>query len=143
LTLFLVKVFLTWVVGGRRNRHYVKDLVQLQGDNISQGRDNAIKYLEDNPEVAKTSSRCVKLEMGAVSANSVAQSAAKEEMDVRQKNNCQLNLIGFWQSSVISRNWIGSACLRSFHVTQIAAGFLQSTANHNYIDYLHLDNTTA
>ena len=46
-----------------------------KGDNISQGRDNAIKYLEENPEVAQEVQQQVrhKLEMGAVvSANSVA-----------------------------------------------------------------------
>ena len=44
------------------------------GDNISQGRDNAIKYLEENPEMAREVQQQVrqKLEMGAVvSANSV------------------------------------------------------------------------
>jgi recombination protein RecA len=52
------------------------------GDNISQGRDNAIKYLEENPEVAKTVQQQVreKLEKGAVvSANSVAPTEAEEE----------------------------------------------------------------
>jgi recombination protein RecA len=45
------------------------------GENISQGRDNAIKYMEDKPEFAKEVEKLVreKLEMGAVvSANSVA-----------------------------------------------------------------------
>ncbi len=45
------------------------------GDNISQGRDNAIKYMEEKPEFAKEVEVLVrqKLEMGAiVSANSVA-----------------------------------------------------------------------
>lgn len=45
------------------------------GENISQGRDNAIKYIEEKPEVAKEIEHKVreKLEMGAVvSANSVA-----------------------------------------------------------------------
>ncbi len=45
------------------------------GENISQGRDNAIKYLEERPEIAETVQQQVrqKLEMGAiVSANSVA-----------------------------------------------------------------------
>jgi len=45
------------------------------GDNISQGRDNAIKYMEDKPDFAKELEVLVrqKLEMGAVvSANSVA-----------------------------------------------------------------------
>ena len=57
-----------------------------KGDNISQGRDNAIKYLEDNPEVAQEIQRLVreKLEMGAVvSANSVsAASDDDSEMDM-------------------------------------------------------------
>ena len=45
------------------------------GDNISQGRDNAIKYMEDKPDFAKELEVLVrqKLEMGAVvSANSVS-----------------------------------------------------------------------
>jgi recombination protein RecA len=45
------------------------------GENISQGRDNAIKYMEEKPEFAKEVEKLVreKLEMGAVvSANSVA-----------------------------------------------------------------------
>lgn len=44
------------------------------GENISQGRDNAIKYMEEKPEFAKEVEKLVreKLEMGAVvSANSV------------------------------------------------------------------------
>ena len=57
-----------------------------KGDNISQGRDNAIKYLEDNPEVAQEIQRLVreKLEMGAVvSANSVSAASDDEsEMDM-------------------------------------------------------------
>ncbi|MBE9009961.1 recombinase RecA [Pseudanabaenaceae cyanobacterium LEGE 13415] len=47
-----------------------------KGENISQGRDNAIKYMEERPEVAKELEVQVreKLEMGAqVSANSVGQ----------------------------------------------------------------------
>jgi recombination protein RecA len=54
------------------------------GDNISQGRDNAIKYLEDNPNFAKDIETQVrqKLEMGAVvSANSVAPPSEAEEDD--------------------------------------------------------------
>jgi len=53
------------------------------GDNISQGRDNAIKYLEENPQVAEQVQQQVrqKLEMGAVvSANSVA-AVSDEEVD--------------------------------------------------------------
>ena len=55
------------------------------GDNISQGRDNAIKYLEENPDVAKDVQQKLrqKLEMGAVvSANRVANgSDESEEME--------------------------------------------------------------
>jgi recombination protein RecA len=52
------------------------------GDNISQGRDNAIKYVEDKPEFAKEVEVLVrqKLEMGAqVSANSVVQPDPADE----------------------------------------------------------------
>ena len=52
------------------------------GENISQGRDNGIKYLEENPEVAKTVEQQVrqKLEMGAVvSANPVAPLEVEDE----------------------------------------------------------------
>ena len=57
-----------------------------KGDNISQGRENAIKYLEDNPEIAKVVEIQVrqKLETGAVvSANSVTVTAHEhnEEAD--------------------------------------------------------------
>ena len=54
------------------------------GENISQGRDNAIKYLEDKPEIAETVQQQVrqKLEMGAVvSANSVAVVSEDDETD--------------------------------------------------------------
>ncbi|MBH8555858.1 recombinase RecA [Nostocaceae cyanobacterium CENA357] len=54
------------------------------GDNISQGRDNAIKYLEEKPEFAKQIKELVrqKLDMGAVvSANSVAKSTEEEDDD--------------------------------------------------------------
>jgi RecA protein len=52
------------------------------GENISQGRDNAIKYMEENPDFAKEVDQLVrqKLEMGAVvSANSVAPVDADDE----------------------------------------------------------------
>lgn len=52
-----------------------------QGDNIAQGRDNAIKHLEENPEVAQEIQKQVreKLEMGAVvSANSVTAHSDEE-----------------------------------------------------------------
>jgi recombination protein RecA len=52
------------------------------GDNISQGRDNAIKYLEENPDFAVQVNALVreKLEMGAVvSANSVSPQAEDTE----------------------------------------------------------------
>jgi recombination protein RecA len=54
------------------------------GENISQGRDNAIKYLEERPEVAKEVERLVreKLEMGAVvSANSVGHTDDDDDDD--------------------------------------------------------------
>jgi recombination protein RecA len=52
------------------------------GDNISQGRDNAIKYMEEKPEVAKEVERLVreKLALGAqVSANTVGVGDIEEE----------------------------------------------------------------
>lgn len=52
------------------------------GDNISQGRDNAIKYMEEKPDFAKKVEQEVrqKLEMGAiVSANSVVHAEAEDE----------------------------------------------------------------
>jgi recombination protein RecA len=52
------------------------------GENISQGRDNAIKYLEDKPEFTEKIKQQVreKLEMGAVvSANSVKKTDEDEE----------------------------------------------------------------
>ncbi|NJR52049.1 MAG: recombinase RecA [Leptolyngbyaceae cyanobacterium CSU_1_3] len=54
------------------------------GDNISQGRDNAVKYFEEKPDFAKDVERLVreKLEMGAVvSANSVGVAEAEDEED--------------------------------------------------------------
>jgi recombination protein RecA len=53
-----------------------------QGDNLAQGRDNTVKYMEENPEFVKTIEQQVreKLEMGAVvSANSVVQLSESEE----------------------------------------------------------------
>lgn len=55
------------------------------GDNISQGRDNAIKYLEENPPVAQEVEQQVrqKLEMGAVvSATSVTAVSSEEAEDM-------------------------------------------------------------
>ncbi|MFN6530894.1 recombinase RecA [Nostoc sp. ChiSLP03a] len=52
------------------------------GDNISQGRDNAIKYLEEKPEFAEEIKKLVreKLDKGAVvSANSVAKASDEDE----------------------------------------------------------------
>ncbi|MFW9260027.1 DNA recombination/repair protein RecA [Nostoc sp. KVJ20] len=54
------------------------------GDNISQGRDNAIKYLEEKPEFAEEIKKLVreKLDKGAVvSANSVAKASEEDEED--------------------------------------------------------------
>jgi len=56
-----------------------------KGENISQGRDNAIKYLEENPQVAQEVQQLVrqKLEMGAVvSANSVTAASDEEAEDM-------------------------------------------------------------
>ncbi|NJR66395.1 MAG: recombinase RecA [Leptolyngbyaceae cyanobacterium CRU_2_3] len=53
-----------------------------KGENISQGRDNAIKYMEEKPEFTKEVEKLVreKLEMGAVvSANSVAPVEVEDE----------------------------------------------------------------
>ncbi|TBR57631.1 recombinase RecA [Mastigocladus laminosus UU774] len=55
------------------------------GDNISQGRDNAIKYLEEKTEFAEQIKQLVreKLEKGAVvSANSVSKTSEDEEEDM-------------------------------------------------------------
>jgi recombination protein RecA len=52
-----------------------------QGDNIAQGRDNTIKYLEDNPEKVSEIEAAVheKIEMGAlVPANSATQKKSKK-----------------------------------------------------------------
>jgi recombination protein RecA len=54
------------------------------GENISQGRDNAVKYFEEKPELAKEVEKQVreKLEMGAVvSANSAVPSTSEDEED--------------------------------------------------------------
>ena len=54
------------------------------GDNLAQGRDNTIKYMEENPEFAAQVEKLVreKLAMGAiVSANSVGGSTDREEED--------------------------------------------------------------
>jgi recombination protein RecA len=53
-----------------------------KGDNISQGRDNAIKYVEEKPELAEEIKKLVKekLDMGAVvSANSVGKADSEDE----------------------------------------------------------------
>ncbi|MEB3274912.1 MAG: recombinase RecA [Prochlorothrix sp.] len=52
-----------------------------EGDNVGQGRDNTIKYMQDNPEFAVKIEQLVrqKLDMGAVvSANSVVHPSAEE-----------------------------------------------------------------
>lgn len=57
------------------------------GDNIGQGRDNAIKLMEEKPEFAQEVEKLVrqKLEMGAVvSANSVGASDGDEEEDLEE-----------------------------------------------------------
>jgi recombination protein RecA len=59
------------------------------GDNISQGRDNAIKYLEEKPEFAEQIKQQVreKLDKGAVvSANSVTKASEEdEEIDLEEE----------------------------------------------------------
>jgi recombination protein RecA len=55
------------------------------GENVGQGRDNTIIYLEKNPDIAKTIDGQVrqKLEMGAiVSANSVAPTGSEDGEDI-------------------------------------------------------------
>lgn len=55
------------------------------GDNIAQGRDNTVKYLDENPQVAETVDRQVreKLDMGAVvQANSVMPVDSEEEEEL-------------------------------------------------------------
>ncbi|HBB36329.1 MAG TPA: recombinase RecA [Cyanobacteria bacterium UBA8803] len=59
------------------------------GDNIAQGRDNTVKYLEENPEFAVNIDRQVrdKLEMGAVvSANSVNPLEIEEEEEIFEED---------------------------------------------------------
>ncbi|MGB7442371.1 MAG: recombinase RecA [Coleofasciculaceae cyanobacterium] len=54
-----------------------------EGDNIAQGRDNAVKYLEENPELVEQVDRQVreKLDLGAVvAANSVAPVEREDEL---------------------------------------------------------------
>jgi recombination protein RecA len=58
------------------------------GENISQGRDNAIKYLEEKPEFSEKIKQQVreKLEMGAVvSANSVKKTSEDEEEEEEEE----------------------------------------------------------
>ncbi len=60
-----------------------------KGDNISQGRDNAIKYLEENPEIAQEVQIQVRhqLETGAVvSANSVTVTALEHNEEADEIN---------------------------------------------------------
>jgi recombination protein RecA len=64
------------------------------GENISQGRDNAIKYMEEKPEFAKEVEKLVreKLEMGAVvSANSVTPAAALGDDDDEEVEEVDLD----------------------------------------------------
>ncbi len=53
------------------------------GENIAQGRDNAVKYLEDNPEIASTVEQQVreKLEMGAVSFAGLGAEVEREDVE--------------------------------------------------------------
>ncbi|MDB9315697.1 recombinase RecA [Spirulina sp. CS-785/01] len=68
-----------------------------KGDNIAQGRDNAVKYLEENPEIAQEVEAAVreKLQMGvAVPANSVAPLENEQETDGETKNGSSSNSSG-------------------------------------------------
>jgi recombination protein RecA len=59
------------------------------GENLGQGRDNTIKYMEENPEFAKTIDKEVrqKLEMGAVvSANSVVAVEEEDEEELETED---------------------------------------------------------
>jgi recombination protein RecA len=59
------------------------------GENLAQGRDNTIKYMEENPEFAKTIDQQVrqKLEMGAVvSANSVGTADEDEDEEFTEED---------------------------------------------------------
>ena len=61
----------------------------FQGDNIAQGRDNVIAYMEANPDFAAVIQQQVleKLEMGAqVSANSVASSKGSSAQEEEEKD---------------------------------------------------------
>ena len=57
------------------------------GDNIAQGRDNSIKYLEDNSELIKDIEQKVrqKLEMGAVVAANTVSRVDAEDVDVEDE----------------------------------------------------------
>ncbi len=58
------------------------------GDNIAQGRDNTIKYMEEKPDFAKQIEQQIreKLEKGAViSANSVTQGGAEDEEELLEE----------------------------------------------------------
>lgn len=64
---------------GRKGTWY-----NYNGDNIGQGRDNAVKYLDDNPSLANQIEKLVreKLDKGAVvSANSVSHVETDNEDD--------------------------------------------------------------
>jgi recombination protein RecA len=64
------------------------------GENISQGRDNAIKYMEENPTFAKEVEQKVKdkLELGAVvSANSVAPADMEDEEEDFEEEYAEAN----------------------------------------------------
>ncbi|WP_204101956.1 MULTISPECIES: recombinase RecA [Spirulina sp. CCY15215] len=86
-----------------------------KGDNIAQGRDNAVKYLEANLEMAKEVSQQVreKLMAGAtVSANSVAAAAAAEakkkaeeekENEDQDNNNLDAIMVGMSNSGTSKR----------------------------------------
>ncbi|MDR9405372.1 MAG: DNA recombination/repair protein RecA, partial [Halothece sp. Uz-M2-17] len=64
-----------------------------QGDNIAQGRDNTIKYLEENPEKVAEIEAAVheKIEMGAlVPANSATNKKSKKNSDVSEADSSDI-----------------------------------------------------
>lgn len=64
-----------------------------QGDNIAQGRDNTIKYLEENPEKVAEIEAAVheKIEMGAlVQANSATSKKSKKNSDVSESESSEM-----------------------------------------------------
>ena len=87
------------------------------GENISQGRDNAIKYLEEKPELAAKIQEQVleKLDKGAVvSANSVTQAhedhGNEEEIDLEEEEENAIRLISRKPNNFVKMLGFGGHC---------------------------------